>query len=65
MTGRLFHVEQPGQQQPVILDRVRQLGHMFRQGQAFKQRRRLPFPELHPGVTPPAANVSVSGNAQR
>jgi hypothetical protein len=38
---------------------------MFRQGQAFKQRRMLPFPELHPGVTPPAANVSVSGNAQR
>jgi hypothetical protein len=37
MTDRLFLVEQPGQQQPVILDRVRQLGHMFR----------------HPGVDTP------------
>jgi AraC-like DNA-binding protein len=35
---------------------------LMTRGQAFKQRRRLRFPELHPGATPPAANVSVSGN---
>jgi hypothetical protein len=38
---------------------------LMTRGQAFKQRRRLRFPELHPEATPPAANVSVSGNAQR
>jgi hypothetical protein len=31
MTGPLLVVEQPGQQQAVILDRVSELGHMFRQ----------------------------------